>query len=46
MKLIDFGLMRDYKSMIKESKDSRYSLNNVWWSISPINVFMNQNKSK
>lgn len=44
MKLIDFGLMRDYKSMTKESKDSRYSLNNVWWSVSPINVFMNQNK--
>jgi len=44
MKLIDFGLMRDYKSIIKEGNNNEYSLNYVWWSVSPINTFMNENK--
>lgn len=44
MKMIDFGLMREYKTIIKESKNNVYSLNDVWWSVSPISKFMNINK--
>lgn len=43
MKMIDFGLLKDFKTIIKESKNNNYFLGQIWWSISPICILFNKN---